>query len=123
MSSPGGSVPMSARRLMASGPAAAGPGRPAQEPQGGRATLRLDSRYICGQNPATDVARKGGASMSRNIRISDAEWEVMEAIWGRGGATAADVIEAVAGRRDWNHSTIRTMLARLVAKGALRHEG
>jgi BlaI family transcriptional regulator, penicillinase repressor len=61
--------------------------------------------------------------MSRDIRISDAEWEVMEAIWGRGGATAADVIGALAGRRDWNHSTIRTMLARLVAKGVLRHEG
>jgi BlaI family transcriptional regulator, penicillinase repressor len=61
--------------------------------------------------------------MGRDIRISDAEWEVMEAIWGRGGATAADVIGALAGRRDWNHSTIRTMLARLVTKGALRHEG
>ena len=56
--------------------------------------------------------------MGREIRISDAEWDVMEAIWGRGGATAAEVIGALADRRDWNHSTIRTMLARLVEKGA-----
>ena len=61
--------------------------------------------------------------MSRHIRISDAEWDVMEAVWERGGATAAEVIATLAGRRDWNHSTIRTMLARLVDKGVLRHEG
>jgi BlaI family transcriptional regulator, penicillinase repressor len=60
--------------------------------------------------------------MGREVRISDAEWDVMEAVWERGSATAAEVIEALADRRDWNHSTIRTMLARLVEKGALRYE-
>jgi BlaI family transcriptional regulator, penicillinase repressor len=60
--------------------------------------------------------------MGREVRISDAEWDVMEVVWKSGSATAADVIEALAGRRGWNHSTIRTMLARLVEKGALRYE-
>jgi BlaI family transcriptional regulator, penicillinase repressor len=60
--------------------------------------------------------------MGREVRISDAEWDVMEAVWGSGSATAAEVIEALAGRREWNQSTIRTMLARLVEKGALRYE-
>jgi BlaI family transcriptional regulator, penicillinase repressor len=60
--------------------------------------------------------------MGREVRISDAEWDIMEAVWERGSVTAAEVIEALAHRRDWNHSTIRTMLARLVEKGALRYE-
>ena len=59
--------------------------------------------------------------MGREVRISDAEWDVMEVVWKSGSATAAEVIEALAGRREWNHSTIRTMLARLVEKGALRY--
>src|SRR5687767_14062735 len=60
--------------------------------------------------------------MPRQVRISDAEWDVMEAVWNRGQSTAADVIESLAGARGWNHRTIRTLLARLVEKGALAYE-
>ncbi|WP_152051663.1 BlaI/MecI/CopY family transcriptional regulator [Tautonia marina] len=55
-------------------------------------------------------------------RISDAEWEVMEAIWALGPATPAQVIERVAASRGWNHRTVRTLLARLVEKGALQRD-
>jgi len=44
---------------------------------------------------------------------------VMEAVWTRGRATAADVVADLVDARDWNHRTIRTLLARLVEKGAL----
>lgn len=60
--------------------------------------------------------------MPQEIRISDAEWDVMEAIWSQGQATAAEVIDALADERGWNHRTIRTLLARLVEKGALHYE-
>lgn len=52
-------------------------------------------------------------------RISDAEWDVMDVVWQRGEATAAEVIDAIAEKRDWNHRTVRTLLARLVEKGVL----
>ena len=52
-------------------------------------------------------------------RISDAEWDVMDVIWTRGQATAAEVIEAIAPAKGWNHRTVRTLLARLVEKRAL----
>ena len=52
------------------------------------------------------------------LKISDAEWQVMEVIWQAGQATAADVIVSLS-KTDWNHRTIRTLLARLVEKGAL----
>jgi BlaI family penicillinase repressor len=56
-------------------------------------------------------------------RITDAEWGVMEVIWELGSATPATVIARVAGPRGWNHRTVRTLLSRLVDKGALLRDG
>ena len=60
--------------------------------------------------------------MARGLQISDSEWDVMEPIWAAGACTAADVIKALRATHDWNHSTIRTLLARLVEKGALAYD-
>src|SRR6478672_9948714 len=60
--------------------------------------------------------------MARGLRISDSEWDVMEPIWAAGACTAADVIRELRATHDWNHSTIRTLLARLVEKGALAYD-
>jgi BlaI family transcriptional regulator, penicillinase repressor len=57
--------------------------------------------------------------MARAVQISDSEWDVMERIWESGPCTAADVIKQLRATHDWNHSTIRTLLARLVEKEAL----
>jgi BlaI family penicillinase repressor len=54
--------------------------------------------------------------------ISDAEWQVMQVVWERKAATAADVIAALAGTMPWRHRTVRTLLARLVDKGVLAAE-
>ena len=51
--------------------------------------------------------------------ISDSEWLVMQAIWARRSATAAEVIAELAPATGWGHRTIRTLLARLVEKGAV----
>lgn len=51
--------------------------------------------------------------------ISDAEWQVMQVVWDRQQATAAEVIAALSGETGWSHRTIRTLLARLVEKNAL----
>lgn len=60
--------------------------------------------------------------MGKPIQISDAEWVVMEQLWRRGTATAADVIADLAEAKAWNHRTVRTLLTRLVAKGAIGAE-
>ena len=57
--------------------------------------------------------------MSDPVSISDAEWIVMEVLWRWGGAAAGDVIHALSDQKDWNHRTIRTLLARLVEKGVV----
>jgi len=57
--------------------------------------------------------------MDPATRITDAEWEVMEALWPRESCTAAEVVQALATARDWTETTIKTMLTRLVKKGVL----
>ena len=52
-------------------------------------------------------------------RISDAEWLVMESLWDRHPATAQEVAGDVGPTNGWSEPTVKTMLARLVKKGAL----
>ena len=52
--------------------------------------------------------------------ISDAEWQVMDVIWDAAAPlNANDVVDRLAGRADWSPRTVKTMLNRLVNKGAL----
>ncbi|MDA1232067.1 MAG: BlaI/MecI/CopY family transcriptional regulator [Planctomycetota bacterium] len=53
------------------------------------------------------------------MQISDAEWTVMNLIWGSQPTEASDVIERLAEDHTWSPATIKTMLHRLVRKGAL----
>jgi BlaI family transcriptional regulator, penicillinase repressor len=52
-------------------------------------------------------------------RISDAEHAVMEVLWDEAPLTAANVSERLAGHQDWTLATVKTLLSRLLAKGAL----
>ena len=55
-------------------------------------------------------------------RISDAELDVMEALWSaKAPLTAADVADRVDAQRDWSLATVKTMLSRLEAKGVITH--
>ena len=49
-------------------------------------------------------------------KISEAEWQVMDALWTLNGATAAELTAALAGT-GWNRNTVHTFLTRLAAKG------
>ncbi|MHC9531883.1 CopY/TcrY family copper transport repressor [Dellaglioa sp. BT-FLS60] len=53
------------------------------------------------------------------IDISDAEWEVMRVIWTLGQSTSNEIFENLNGKMDWQMPTIKTLLGRLVKKGAL----
>ena len=59
------------------------------------------------------------------IKISPAEWEVLNVLWERAPATAAEVFEALPQDKEWHAKTVNTFLARLVEKGVLevRREG
>jgi BlaI family penicillinase repressor len=61
--------------------------------------------------------------MKGAAKISETEWEIMRIIWACHPITAADLVEELT-RNDasWHPKTARTLLARLVKKGALEYE-
>lgn len=60
-----------------------------------------------------------GESMAE--RISEGEHHVMEVLWADAPLTAAEVHDRVDPGRGWSDRTVKTMLSRLLAKGALAH--
>jgi BlaI family transcriptional regulator, penicillinase repressor len=54
--------------------------------------------------------------------ISSAEHEIMEVLWRESPLTANEVAERVPAGKGWSIRTVKTMLGRLLAKGALTHE-
>lgn len=55
-------------------------------------------------------------------KITDAELTVMEVLWQGGDLTLAQVKEGVAARTGWSGDTVKTLLRRLVEKGAAGQE-
>ena len=53
------------------------------------------------------------------MQISEAESAVMEVLWQRSPQTSDEVFAALAGRQDWQEATVKTLLNRLLNKGAI----
>lgn len=51
--------------------------------------------------------------------ISESEWAVMEVLWESAPRTASEVAKVLRGNTGWAENTVRTLLTRLVEKGAL----
>lgn len=56
------------------------------------------------------------------MQISEAESAVMEVLWQRSPRTSEEVFAALAGRQDWQEATVKTLLNRLLNKGAIEAE-
>jgi BlaI family transcriptional regulator, penicillinase repressor len=52
--------------------------------------------------------------------ISDSEWAIMEALWESSPQTASEVTKTLRPTTNWAENTVRTLLTRLVEKGALK---
>ena len=59
--------------------------------------------------------------MTKPPRISEAEWEVMNVLWESSPQSATEVADALCDRMKWHPKTVKTLLGRLVKKGALRY--
>lgn len=57
-----------------------------------------------------------------NPRISDAEWEVMQALWEDEPRGARELAAELGPLQGWGVATVKTLLGRLVEKGALAFE-
>ncbi len=54
--------------------------------------------------------------------ISDAEWKVMEVVWRDHPLTAQEIVLALAEHENWKPQTVKSLISRLVKKGALAFE-
>ncbi|MCI1975148.1 MAG: CopY/TcrY family copper transport repressor [Limosilactobacillus sp.] len=57
--------------------------------------------------------------MEEKTDITPAEWQIMRIIWSLGKSTSTQVINLLQQKVDWKPATIKTLLRRLVEKGAL----
>jgi len=53
------------------------------------------------------------------MKLSEAEWQIMNALWKRHPATARDLSEYLPADTKWAYTTLKTMLTRLVTKKAV----
>jgi BlaI family penicillinase repressor len=54
--------------------------------------------------------------------LSPAEWRVMSVLWEHGKLDARRVFAELADEREWAYQTVKTLLSRLVAKGAVAYD-
>jgi predicted transcriptional regulator len=60
--------------------------------------------------------------MTKLPRISEAEQQLLQLLWDESPLGATDLAERVPASRGWSLATVKTLLSRLCAKGALTAE-
>jgi len=54
------------------------------------------------------------------MKLTDAEWQIMKALWEGWPASARDISQRLPAEVNWAYTTIKTMLSRLAEKKAVR---
>ena len=57
-----------------------------------------------------------------SVNLSDSEWNLMNRLWQSAPRTITELTAAVKDETGWSKNTVITMLGRLEAKGAVRHQ-
>ncbi len=57
-----------------------------------------------------------------SLQITPAELEIMKVLWKHPGIGSSEIVDALDGEQDWSPRTVKTLLSRLVEKGALETE-
>ena len=55
-------------------------------------------------------------------KISESEWMVMRVLWAKSPLTANEVVEKLSGKAKWKPKTVKTLIDRLMKKGAVKFE-
>ncbi|MBL9137125.1 MAG: BlaI/MecI/CopY family transcriptional regulator [Verrucomicrobiales bacterium] len=56
------------------------------------------------------------------IELTEAEWQVIKAVWEKEPCTAPEVQERLKSATNWTYSTVRTLMDRMSGKGLLDAE-
>ena len=61
--------------------------------------------------------------MKPKLTVSDSELAILEVLWSAGSAlNAGEIRNALTDHKDWERTTVLTLIQRLVKKGALLQE-
>ena len=60
--------------------------------------------------------------MKKVPKISESEWIVMRVLWSKSPLAAQEVFEQLDGTTNWKPKTVKTLIDRLVKKGAVKYE-
>lgn len=60
--------------------------------------------------------------MKKMPKISESEWLVMRVLWSKSPIAAQEVFEQLDGKTKWKPKTVKTLIDRLVNKGAVKYE-
>ena len=60
--------------------------------------------------------------MDNEIKLSDAEWKLMSALWEKAPRTLSELVSVFRADSAWSKSTVVTLLRRMQDKGAVRFE-
>lgn len=55
------------------------------------------------------------------VNISDAEWKIMEVLWGEAPKTITEITKALKEKTGWTKHTVIALLKRMEEKGALHY--
>jgi BlaI family penicillinase repressor len=55
-------------------------------------------------------------------KISESEWLVMRVLWSKYPLTASNVMEELEGKTKWKPKTVKTLIDRLIKKGAVKYK-
>jgi BlaI family penicillinase repressor len=61
----------------------------------------------------------GKSQQKLPVELTEAEWEIMKVVWANEPCAAGTVQEELVSHKDWAYSTVKTMMDRMVKKGAL----
>jgi BlaI family transcriptional regulator, penicillinase repressor len=54
------------------------------------------------------------------MKLTDAEWKIMDVLWDEHPLTAREIMDRVESGVDWAYATVKTLLSRLQTKEAVR---
>ena len=58
--------------------------------------------------------------MKKLPKISESEWLIMRVLWSKNPLAANEVVEALDGQTKWKPKTVKTLIDRLIKKGAVK---
>lgn len=61
-------------------------------------------------------------SVDKNVKLTDAEWKVMEVLWEQSPRTMMEITNALKEDTGWTKYTVMSFLKRMEEKGALHFE-